>query len=234
MTDLITYNQWTQMSPQWIPFLLQKTAPNYINLTITRTSLLTQNYVYRQTGTDVTHTFCLSSHTFYPQDTHSIFLSPLQLSINCAAPSQYSLHSEPVSSTDFNQPCTEPYTMLWITWVWAITRITLQYFTSFLKFFSIDLRPSSSCHFFEVFVKAFFLDLYLQFNNIWKQEGKGRWIWEQMRAISSVSGDETPQIHPKHCSYWHGPMTLIWWAESWRTFNEYRLHVIHDITVYLH
>jgi hypothetical protein len=81
-------------------------------------------------------------------------------------------------------------------------------------------------------VKAFFLDLYLQFNNIWKQEGKGRWIWEQMRFISSVSGDETPQIHPKHCSYWHGPMTLIWWAESWRTFNEYRLHVIHDITVY--
>ena len=161
MTALLTYDQWTQMSPQWILFLLQKTTPNYTNPIITRISLLTQNYVYRQTRTDVTWTFCIFPYILPSGYMQHFPLSPVYLPINYPASSHYSLHSKPVSSIDFNQPCTEPNTMLWITWVWAITRITLQYFTSFLKFFSIDLRPSSSCHFFEVFVKAFFLDLYL-------------------------------------------------------------------------
>ena len=49
-----------------------------------------------------------------------------------------------------------------LTWVWAMMRITLQYFFILLKSRSIDFLPASSCHFLMYLVKAFFLerDLY--------------------------------------------------------------------------
>lgn len=49
-----------------------------------------------------------------------------------------------------------------LTWVWAMTRMTWQYFFMLLKSFSSCFLPSSSCHFLQYLVKAFFLDLCLQ------------------------------------------------------------------------
>lgn len=49
-----------------------------------------------------------------------------------------------------------------LTWVWAMTLITWQYFFMLLKSFSNCFLPSSSCHFLQYLVKAFFLDLCLQ------------------------------------------------------------------------
>ena len=51
---------------------------------------------------------------------------------------------------------------LGLTWVWAMTLITWQYFFMLLKSFSSCFLPSSSCHFLQYLVKAFFLDLCLQ------------------------------------------------------------------------
>lgn len=53
-----------------------------------------------------------------------------------------------------------------VTWVWAMMRTTLQYFLIFLRSASMDLRPRSSCHFFDAFVNAFFLLLYLSENQL--------------------------------------------------------------------
>lgn len=48
-----------------------------------------------------------------------------------------------------------------LTCVWAMIRITWQYFFMAAKSFSSCFLPSSSCHFLQYLVKAFFLDLYL-------------------------------------------------------------------------
>lgn len=46
--------------------------------------------------------------------------------------------------------------------MWARIRITWQYFFMAEKSFSSCFLPSSSCHFLQYLVKAFFLDLYLK------------------------------------------------------------------------
>lgn len=46
--------------------------------------------------------------------------------------------------------------------MWAMTRMTWQYFFMLLKSLSNCFLPSSSCHFLQYLVKAFFLDLCLQ------------------------------------------------------------------------
>lgn len=52
--------------------------------------------------------------------------------------------------------------LLRLTCVWAMMRTTWQYFFMEAKSFSSCFLPSSSCHFLQYFVKAFFLDLYLR------------------------------------------------------------------------
>lgn len=47
------------------------------------------------------------------------------------------------------------------TWVWAMTRMTVQYFFMTFRSFSISFLPISSAHFLEDLVKAFFLERYL-------------------------------------------------------------------------
>lgn len=49
-----------------------------------------------------------------------------------------------------------------LTWVCAMMRMTWQYFFMEAKSFSSCFLPSSSCHFLQYLVKAFFLDLYLR------------------------------------------------------------------------
>ena len=48
-----------------------------------------------------------------------------------------------------------------LTWVCAITRITVQYFFIFSRSRAISFLPASSAHFFEALVNAFFLDEHL-------------------------------------------------------------------------
>lgn len=48
------------------------------------------------------------------------------------------------------------------TCVWAMMRMIWQYFFIAAKSFSSCFFPSSSCHFLQYLVKAFFLDLYLR------------------------------------------------------------------------
>lgn len=59
-----------------------------------------------------------------------------------------------------------------LTCVWAMMRMTLQYFFMEAKSFSSCFLPSSSCHFLLYLVKAFFLDLYLNTHHENKQKDK--------------------------------------------------------------
>lgn len=51
--------------------------------------------------------------------------------------------------------------MMALTCVWAMTRMTLQYFLMERMSFSICFLPASSAHFLDALVKAFFLERYL-------------------------------------------------------------------------
>ena len=52
-----------------------------------------------------------------------------------------------------------------VTWVWARTRTTWQYFLILFRSVSISFLPESSCHFLEYLVKAFFLERDLEIKN---------------------------------------------------------------------
>lgn len=73
-----------------------------------------------------------------------------------------------------------------------MTRTTLQYLMIFLKSRSIDFFPNSSCHFFDAFVNAFFLLLYLICNSLnllcclWKnKEGQPHSLEETVTSSTS-------------------------------------------------
>ena len=70
------------------------------------------------------------------------------------------------------------------TCVWAMIRMTWQYFFMEAKSFSNCFLPSSSCHFLQYLVKAFFLDLYL-----WRPERSG--------GRHKEKGQHTPFINPQ-------------------------------------
>lgn len=58
-----------------------------------------------------------------------------------------------------------------LTCVWVMMRMTWQYFFIKPKSFSSCFLPSSSCHFLQYLVKAFFLDLYLLACSIGRDSG---------------------------------------------------------------
>ena len=64
-----------------------------------------------------------------------------------------------------------------------MTRITWQYFFMLLKSFSSCFLPSSSCHFLQYLVKAFFLDLCLQGQSR-VGEGAGRRPSSPLQGVS--------------------------------------------------
>lgn len=77
-----------------------------------------------------------------------------------------------------------------------MTLITWQYFFMLLKSFSNCFLPSSSCHFLQYLVKAFFLDLCLQ------EQSRDK-VWLSPSSIPQGSGDERKELPPQlvsaHC-----------------------------------
>lgn len=75
-----------------------------------------------------------------------------------------------------------------LTCVWVMTRMTWQYFFIKAKSFSSCFLPSSSCHFLQYLVKAFFLDLYLLACSIGRGNGWHRSFIARGQRKDAVHG----------------------------------------------